>query len=54
MLRTSSIKYAANFKGGTFISYAVVHVYLYYTALLNKARTQALCIANLDKFLRRS
>ena len=25
-------------------------VYLYYTALLNKARTQVLCIADLYKF----
>ena len=29
-------------------------VYLYYTALLNKARTQVLCIADLYKFLIRT
>ena len=37
MLLTSSIKYTPTFKGGSFISDAVVQCYLYYAALLNKA-----------------
>ena len=38
---TSSIKYSPTFKGGTFISDAVMEYYLYYTALRNKAWTHA-------------
>ena len=39
VLWTSSIKYKFTLKGGTFISDAVLQcsVYLYYTALINKA-----------------
>ena len=37
MLLTSNIKYTPTFKGGTFISDAVVQFFLHYKALLNKA-----------------
>ena len=45
MLWSSSIKQTPTFKGGTFISDAMVQCYLYYTALLNKAWTCALSVS---------
>ena len=48
MLWTSSVKYA-------FLSFVLwCSVYLYYTALLNKTRTQVLCIPDLHKSLIRA
>ena len=54
MLLTSSIKYTPNFKGGAFISDAVVQFYLYCTVLLNKAWTRELSMGKIfDKDLNR-
>ena len=55
MLWTSSIKYIITFKGGTFISHAVVQLYLYYTALFNKTWPHALFMETyfLNKILNR-